>query len=224
MSIKKPQESVPQKPAWDINDQMVRQRLRQFQSDLALIVRDDPETAGDEVSFFCLKKGYWPKWLVDSTYFQIERRQYGTIWKKRIECNTTNPNVESAREMYRALQKLMDKERYAKKMEHQDQLAGQECMGKPGTENRCLICYPETNEEVFAKMGYEPGARPGTRTKIIDAMKVPEGKPTQPIKIEKLEVLPVDPRVDVIENKNNCEKCGEPRAHCECLREEDLPF
>jgi len=221
MSIKKTQESVSTNPAWDLDDQFVRQKLRVFQQELIAIVKKDPETAGDEVSFWCLERGYYPKYIREGAYFTIERRPFGTKFFKKIQCTLTNANIESARDMYRALSKLLDRERYAKKKEHEEQLGGQECMGKPGTENRCLICYPKTIQEMMHEAGYVPPRK----SEVAAAMKMPRAAaPVPPPNFEKPEALPVDPRVEIEENENICPKCGEPKTHCECVREEDLPF
>lgn len=231
MSIKKQQLQAPIKPAWDLSDQLVRQKLRQLQKELQDIGDHDPETRGHEIEFWMLKKGYYPK-----NRYQITRRfyEFNQQWSKRVECSSTNENMQAAEGMYKALKDLLERERYAKKMEHGEQLGGQECMGKPGSENRCEICFPLSWKETCEKKGWSMGFgrgglaqnmvmpktdKPMSSGFIIDQNNVEE------VISETLEKLNKPDEVESgVDEDGMCKKCGEFGEDCKCINPDDLPF
>lgn len=242
MSFKKTENLPPPKPAWDINDTVVRESLKKFEKELQAITENDSEKSLHVLDFWMLQQGYHKmhKHAFDTPYCRVVRLQNSLDgkWYKKVECSFSNKDMQNAREKYHALQKLIGRRRYAQKQEHLTQLAGRECVGTPDSGKRCEICYPLSAREMFAKRGWKfpdfkevatgmrfpkatmtAGPPPALTSAGIDAG-VEHIKKTE-VDRETERQLSYDNRLD---ENGICKKCGFNADECECVDPSKLPF
>lgn len=211
--------------AWDLNIPEVREKLRKFQGELQKIALD-PEKRMYAFDWWCVAKGYYKRAEIKEYISPVDGKTY-----KRPENYAVIPDISLVWEMKKALDSLLEREAYAKKQQHLSDLGGHECMGKPGSKNRCLICYPKTVKEILGK-SYTNLFRP--KAPVEHAVRLQpdpehglvavddfsgEGftfaeKPTEEKKTSKK-----DNWVDGI-----CTKCSNPVEECECIDLSDIPF
>lgn len=142
---KKPTQISPVeiKPAWDLSDKLVREKLRKFQDELTAITHSDPATRGHEFDFWCLKKGYIVNGRIETVFSRTLNREY-----KRVAYSRVTIDYAHMVEMYKALGLLLERQEYARLQEHLRDLAGAKCSVK--SKPRCMFCHPMMAREVLA--------------------------------------------------------------------------
>ncbi len=202
-------------PMWNLNDPMVKNKLKTFRSELDAIARD-PMRA--------LYRFEW--WLVDKDYYvgakkQVYTRPDGTKYA-RPEGYRVKSSINNIYQMKKALDDMLDREWYAKKQSHINTLGSDECMDKPGTGKRCEYCYPVTFEERRLVMNEATKIVPPEKAQVsLDEIETlpEESEDKEPPKLN-LDKLPENKKVDVA----MCEKCDRLESECICLKLKDIPF
>ena len=214
---------------YEISNSNHKEIIREFEMELRQISDEDPEKKDFSFDWWCVKNGIFIKGKENRTYYN---GSYGfePHWYKKYENYSINSSkideYNDALNKRKALDALIAARAQAKKHEHIQMLGSEECQDKPGTPNRCEMCYPTPWREKIKGFSLRNKSDPNEdfygHSVVDDDFKKLERKNEEKNKgLDKKMTEQVDSGID----KNGmCKKCGELEDECKCIDPNDLPF